>query len=300
METKRVLDAASVSPTAREVDRRDFLVLGAACAAAPLVARYASSAATGLEAEAAALAVAPLALGYLEGTDRLADLAGLRWSARTLARQLRDRWPEEAGPLQSLRLTPADKLDGGDPTLAGGFARIGVLGTLPADPMTWDGSLRRVELSVAADVRAADGSGPVRFVAWGLSRRTAPYVSPSLRFTVPVPSSGPELRLDVTVAGRDGRASVQTTSSRFTTAAATGCPRLRRGIYLLGLTTGPLVLPRWLLLDAKTGLEGPAGLVLVVDRVAAGRSAGEAGTQDGSEGAPTGPEAPSEREPTVE
>lgn len=190
-------------------------------------------------------------IGYLLGSDA----EGVRWPQAAFASGL------------GVQVVPAASLPAGDPGLAVHGLRMRLAGTYPAARELPAALLpRRVALDLIA---VPDEDGPeLRFHAWALERRRqALQVSSPVSFHVAFARHrGVELEVAVE---RDG---IEPRRHRvvMTTEAGPGLPRLKRGIYLIGLGEGtwehPVRLP-----DAG---QAPAphllSLVVVVEKAEVG------------------------------
>lgn len=198
-----------------KLSRRRFLEAGSVVAAVPLLSAFGSAPATAAEVSAPSMSV-----GYLSGSESFAELRRVGW--------------EE---LQSVRVVPAASLPSGDHALAAA-ARLRVLGLYPEPtPAQRRKAFERAQLDVLLDVADADG---VRFHAW--SSGSSRLANPGRRsaFVVPVGSSL-DLLMEIIVGPRLGggaESEVIRRAASFTPGRAPGRPRLRRGIYFLGLGPG--------------------------------------------------------------
>lgn len=181
-------------------------------------------------------------LGYVAGSDSLADLSAIPYGAATVR--------------------PATALASGDPWFTTGLARISVLGLTPGVA-----ALHQEVKGAALDAHfPASGSllnlgKTFPFYAWNLQMTPYSASSPT-SFVAPAARTGFALHLMVNRV-TTGKA---TTRVSFTAGTAAGTPRLRRGIYLLGLLPSawadnqalpPVGAPAWSRLGS---------LVITVDR----------------------------------
>lgn len=213
--------------------RRDFLALGSAGLLAPFFKNVAWA-----ESLAAAETVLPMPVGYIDGSEELRDLHRLPRKLLRPALAAQQELEESAsGP--SPVVIPAASLFQGDTNLPGKPLHIHVHGLYP--PMALDRKLRR-QLPLAADLEAifpspdpAAHPEPLRFYVWGLRQRPGWNPSPPTQFVFPLDWNAlPQFVLRVVLA--DGTpVSLRT---RFTVDNESGRPRLRRGVYLFGLTPG--------------------------------------------------------------
>lgn len=172
----------------------------------------------------------PLSIGYIEGSE------GLR-SLKRLPRALR-RPGLEADAETGVRVVPADSLWAGDGDLYGRPLRIAIRGLYP--PVALEGAQRAL-LPLIANLDVVFPSfdpidkRPNRFAAWSLRRRGGWNPSPPLRFGFEHAEESP---LEVALAVQDAAGGVSSFTTRFTIDSEPGMPRLRRGLYLLGLSPG--------------------------------------------------------------
>lgn len=268
-------DAKRKNEPGLSVNRRQLVVGGAALATLPLLVRAAAAHAAVADAAllaatapgraadaraAAATATSPLSIGFLDGSDQLADLRVVRADLRITGDVV------GAGLGAGYGVVPATDLVTGEPAFAEQPVRIAILGLYPREPRGGG------PLSIDFDVEhTADDLPPgktVRYFAWSY-RRKPRNVSAPVRFTV-TPTWQGSLAFDLSIVGPQGGAP-QLQRSQFTLADDAGRPRLQRGIYLVALNGRP-----W---DGSTALPAtPAGatlsllsLVVAVDPVAAAR-----------------------------
>lgn len=240
----------------RSLSRRRFLKLASAAVALPWLPLGAGAQGR-LGAAVGAAQASPLSVGYVLGSEDLADVARPEWwpALRRAAPEARafSTTGEELGPLD---VVPATSLLG-DPRLAVVPVRFAVLGLYPeVDDVT--GSTFDVVLTVHF-VTGDPALPEVPFHAWGWRDDPAPTTGSPLRFTVPVErDSGLRLELDVREVRRQpslgvaiGGASPVEGASRvagavisrqswrqetiLTVGLESYLPKLQRGVYLLGL-----------------------------------------------------------------
>lgn len=227
-----------------KLSRRRFLEAGSVVAVTPLLSAFGSAPATAAEAAAPSMSV-----GYLSNSESFAELRRVGW--------------EE---LQSVRVVPAVSLPSGDHSLASA-ARLRVLGLYPEPtPAQRRASFERAHLDVLLNVADA---GIVSFHAWSSGPRRLANPGRRSAFVVPVGSSLDLLMEIIGRAREDGTApesEVVRRAASFTPARAPERPRLRRGVYLLGL--GPKTWARPVVLDPAAPPPEHLSLVLSVDHVA--------------------------------
>ncbi|HYX22549.1 MAG TPA: hypothetical protein VFC23_00215 [Thermoanaerobaculia bacterium] len=209
--------------------RRDVLAVGAAGLLAPLFDKLAW--AEGLAASSA-VAVQPMGVGYIEGSDELRDL-------KHLPRKIRRPGLEVEGEDERpLRVVPAASLPQGDTSLPGRPLRIRIDGLYPPAAL---GRKRLRELPLAVDLDVVFPSPdpvlvprPLRYEAWSFRRHPWDLSAPvSFRFPVDWQAL-PEIILKV----RSAAGAAAEMRTKFTLDDEPGKPRLLRGLYLLGLTPG--------------------------------------------------------------
>ncbi len=173
---------------------------------------------------------APLSIGYVDGSESLRSLKRLPRAVR--------RPGLEADAETGLRVVPADSLWAGDGELYGRPLRIAIRGLYP--PTAFEAKQREL-LPLTADLDVIFPSfdpiddRPNRFAAWSLRRRGGWNPSPPVRFEFEHSQESP---LELSLAVKDPAGLVSRFATRFTIDRESGMPRLRRGLYLLGLTPG--------------------------------------------------------------
>lgn len=173
---------------------------------------------------------APLSVGYIDGSETLRSLKRLPRAVR--------RPGLEADAETGLRVVPADSVWAGDGDLYGRPLRIAIRGLYP--PVAIEGAQRAL-LPLIANLDVVFPSfdpideRPNRFAAWSLRRRGGWNPSPPVRFEFEHAEESP---LEVALAVQDATGSVSSFTTRFTIDRESGMPRLRRGLYLLGLSPG--------------------------------------------------------------
>jgi hypothetical protein len=204
--------------------RRDFLAfssVGMLAAAFPDLARAAGAE----EGRAAALSV-----GYIEESETLRNLKRLPRAVR--------RPGLEVDAQSGLRVVPAISLWAGAGDLYGRPLRVAIRGLYP--PGAYEGRQRDL-LPLAANLDVVFPSfdpiddRPNHFAAWTFRRRGGWNPSPPIRFGFIHEEETP---LDLRLAVTDTSGAVSKFATRFTIDAEDGMPRLRRGLYLLGLNAG--------------------------------------------------------------
>ncbi|HEV7670783.1 MAG TPA: twin-arginine translocation signal domain-containing protein [Thermoanaerobaculia bacterium] len=206
-----------------EWSRRDFLALssvGLLAAALPDVAW----------GQTEGKGVLPLSVGFVDGSEFFPNLKRLPRAVR--------RPGLEVDTQAGFHIVPADSLWAGDGELYGRSLRIAIRGLYP--PGAIDGKQREL-LPLSADLDVIFPSydpiddRPNRFAAWSFRRRGGWNPSPPLRFEFEHAQESP---LELTVVVKDAAGVVSSFATRFTIDQEPGMPRLRRGLYLLGLSAG--------------------------------------------------------------
>jgi hypothetical protein len=208
-------------PTAAQgISRRRFLTAASAVALAPLVPVGAAAvrASAAHPAPAAPTSIAPLSMGYVDGSGQWPSLRGLPWA--------------DDGVLSLTDVVPASSSDAAGPDLRGDVAVVTVHGLLPDPRRLDDPALRSVALD--ADLRADDPDVVATFFAWTLRARPSPSVSGRSVVRVPL-AHGAQLGFDLVVdrGGAIGRA-----SRRLGVVGGADVARLHRGAYLIALDGG--------------------------------------------------------------
>lgn len=232
------------------LDRRRFLMLASACAAAPAV-HSAAQVISAVQAPEPPLVQNRMSVGFVEGSDELPSLHGVSWAGGGF-----EALSEQVG---GLRVVPADELPLGDQTLAGETVRVRLAGLYPQQPKNIAPFLRQARLTVMFPSDDPTQEQPLPFEAWSYRGKPAPMVSPPLSFVVPLGLDG-RLDLSLTVLSvamaeaawllqglRQGEVESgpmpvrgfdwhgRRLDTRFTVDWQDERPKLSRGIYLLGL-----------------------------------------------------------------
>lgn len=210
--------------------RRDFLTLGSAGLLMPLFGNLAWAEPL---AAAAAAVPQPMSVGYIDGSETFRNL---KWLPRKVRRPL--AVAEEQDSEDPLAIVPAASLFQADTSLPGRPLRIHVHGLYP--PVALEHKRHR-EVPPAIDLEAVFPSNdpaapaPLRTYLWGLRQKLGWDPSPPMSFRFPLDWQVlPQFILRVR--GTDGTQRVLRT--RFTLDNEPGRPRLRRGVYVLGLNPG--------------------------------------------------------------
>jgi hypothetical protein len=209
-----------------QLRRRDFLALGSAGLLMPLFGNLAWAE----PLAAAAAAVQPMSVGYIDGSE---EYRNLKWLPRKIRRPMLKAEGEETE--EAPVIVPAASLFQADTSLPGQPLRIRVHGLYP--PLALDRKRRR-EVPLAIDLEAIFLSPdpanptPLRFFVWSLRQKPGWNPSPPVSFRFPVDWQVlPQFVLRVRGAG--GVHKVLRT--KFTLDNQAGQPKLRRGVYVLGL-----------------------------------------------------------------
>lgn len=225
----------------RSLSRRRFLALGGAGLAAQwlaLPARAATLAGLGLSADE------PISVGYLDGSEQLGWLDFLPWEYD------REDW--------RWRIVPASTLPSGDPALAVTGVRVTIHGLYPRPAEDEIGTLPMAAYLTVLYDPEFNGERPYVHYAWGLSRRPGLSVGHRVSFVAPVHrEDGLSLAMEVEETAQVALPPSDTGGGRRRVASASGLPgrrllrnaglivgaenlrpRLVRGIYFLGLSSG--------------------------------------------------------------
>jgi hypothetical protein len=208
--------------------RRQFLAFGSAGLLAPFFKDLAWAESLATEA-----VVRPMSVAYIEGSEAFRDL-------RRLPRKIRrPGLVEETAAGPSPALVPAASLFQGDTSLPGRPLRIRIDGLYP--PLALERKRWR-ELPLAADLDVLFPSpdpanaNPLRFQAWSFRQRPGWNPSPPVSFRFPLDWQAlPQFVLRVRYGPGVPPIVMRT---KFTVDNESGRPRLRRGVYLLGLMPG--------------------------------------------------------------
>jgi len=209
-------------------------------------------------AASAATAPRPMSLGYLAGSDLLPNVIYL--PLRVLNPSTRARAADPANGVLST-VVPADGLQGGDTSLVGRPLGMKIHGLYPPAAL----AVKRqpaMPLAVDLDVLFPPPDPvfpkPARYFAWSFRRRPGWDPSAPVKFVFPLDwQAMPEMEMRVTPA----KGAPWTVSTRFTLDYETGRPRLRRGVYLLGLAPGAW---QWDISLAELARAAPLGLLSVM------------------------------------
>ncbi len=212
----------SVKSSSPSWSRREFLGIssvGVLAASFPGIAR----AQTARQGKAQALS-----MGYIEGSETLRSL-------KRLPRALR-RPGLEADAETGLRIVRADSIWAGDGELYGRPLRVAIRGLYPpgmAETKQRDQLPRSVHVDAVFPSFDPIDDRPNRFAAWSFEQVGGWSPSPPIRFAFTHEDENPlALVLDVV----DAAGVPASYETRFTIDRETGLPRLRRGLYLLGLS----------------------------------------------------------------
>src|SRR3954452_5053188 len=210
--------------------RRDVLTFGAAGLLAPLFNNLAWAEPLAAASERSAQTV-PISVGYIDGSEEYRSFKRLpRKMRRPLLQKEGDE--EETSPV----VIPAESLFQADTSLPGRPLRIHVHGLYPPVALEVE---RRREVPLAVDLEAVFPSPdpafptPLRFYVWGLRQKYGWDPSPPTSFRFPLEWQvlpQPILRVWRTAGTH------HVMRPRFTLDNEPGRPKLRRGVYLLGLT----------------------------------------------------------------
>ncbi len=222
----KTLDSSASDPP-QLLRRRDFLALGSAGLLMPLFGNLAW--AEPRAAAGAALQTLPMSVGYIYGSEDLQDLKRLPRVIRRPA-AIVEREVAEASPL----VIPAASLFQADTSMPGLPLRIRVHGLYPPVDVVERKRQRDVPPSIDLEVNfpLLGSTTPIPFFVWSLRQKPGWDPSPPTSFRFPLEWQVlPELVLRVR--GTDGISKVLRT--QFTVDNEPGRPKLRRGLYVLGL-----------------------------------------------------------------
>jgi len=209
-----------------QLRRREFVAYGSLALLSPLVAEVARAEEALFGAAAAGVRLA--SLGYIEETEGLGNLRKLPRAVRNPAAA---RLAGGAGTV-----VPAHTLPLGDTELIGRPLRLTVHGLYPGAALR-GAARRKLPLAVDFDVLFPSPDPaldkPIPYYAWSFRRRPGWNPSPPVSFVFPVDwYVYPGLAVRVVPANGGSPVVMQV---RFTLDDETGLPRLRRGVYLVGL-----------------------------------------------------------------
>jgi hypothetical protein len=223
------------------LDRRQLLRLAGLGLAAPLLPAVLPSLLSPAAAWAQSLEASdwsPLSLGYVEGSEAVADLRRPPVGLATPGRKSGAR-PDDI-PIEGMRIVPAAEIFESDQKLVVRGMRLRVAGLYP--PASLNVGRRadlpsRIDLDVlyphAGAARAVAGVPKNRHLTW--SFRKEPWnLSPPVTLRLPGsrhPMNQAEIEILVSWPGQ----SPARYRTSFASASENGRPRLRRGLYLVGL-----------------------------------------------------------------
>lgn len=269
---------------AAAVSRREFIVLGSTLVGGA----WAGDLLAAVPANLGWAAVDrdwPLSVGFVEGSDQLADLRALPWERRRGG---------GGDPFEEpVRVVPAAAMPLGDQNLALGTVEVGVRGLYPGYPPRRLEGFASTYLTVLVPSPDPLFPEPLPFFSWGAQRLPGHSTGSPTRFLVPLREDGGlEVVLEVrmprsTGLEEKGRAaprgaagrrlsvrpaapppSVQRFYTDFTVDWYDGRPKLQRGLYLLGLAPGTWDVPADLPLPGGKPRYDLCSLVVSVDGVA--------------------------------
>jgi hypothetical protein len=231
MPRSRVVDAVP-RPERLLLRRRDFLTLGSMGLAGLWLGGLGRAEASAVTPPLA-LPARPMSLGYLAGSGELPNVIYL---PRSILRPSTRRRLGSPAPGTVNEVVRADSLPGGDTSLVGHPLGMKIHGLYPPAAIAakrWPALPLAVDLDVLFPPPDPVFPHPARVFAGSFRRRPGWDPSPPTKFLFPLDwQTMPELELKVTPA--DGRPAT-VLSTRFTLDYEPGRPRLRRGVYLLGL-----------------------------------------------------------------
>ena len=239
------------APRLRPLRRRDFLALGSAAALTPMVAPWFARPAgattlagpsTGAEAAAEGRRGAPpeaqprpLSIGYLEGSELLANLRKLQPDLQVLTVERRGSTFTAGRHIQ-----PSHRYPAGDPSLVGGAVRMTVHDLYPrrlpdgAAAEQWPVA---IDLDVMVPLLDPPAGSTALFHAWAYRRLPAEDRSARVSFVL-WPDWYSDLGIAMRVVPPGAGSEPRLLQTRFTLGNDQGRPRLLKGIYLLGIEPG--------------------------------------------------------------
>jgi hypothetical protein len=263
--------SSSPAPRGSSLDRRQFLTYASSGFAAAALGSL-----PGLAHAREALSQRPLSVGYMVGSDELPGFDAFGWSPHLFgADPAGGSWISPYG----WEVVPAQSLPLGDQGLAHETIEVRVHGLYPSVPGRRQIEGAHLDVLFPPPPEMGRDAAKVPFFAWSFQARPALDASPPVCFIVPLEGDGGlDLRLTVRpgvdlaggglVAGRGGslQAEPWNMATRFTVDWEAGLPRLKRGVYLLGLAP-----ETWKRAVTLPGPEAPermdlCSVVLSVDR----------------------------------
>jgi hypothetical protein len=225
---------SSASDPPQLLRRRDFLALGSAGLLMPLFGNlaWAEPLAAASAGAATQVQTQAMSVGYIDGSEDLHDLKRLPRAIRRPAAVV-EREAAQASPA----IVPATSLFQADTSMPGLPLRIRVHGLYPPVAAVERKRQKDVPPSIDLEVNfpSLGSPAPIPFYVWSLRQKPGWDPSPPTSFRFPLEWQAlPELVLRVR--GADGVSKVLQT--RFTLDNEPGRPKLRRGLYVLGLDPG--------------------------------------------------------------
>jgi len=242
------------APRIRPLRRRDFLALGSAAALTPMVAPWfarpagattlagpltgpadAEAAAEGRRGVPPAAQPRPLSVGYLEGSELLANLRKLQPDLQVLTVERRGS-TFTAGR----HILPSHSYPAGDPSLVGGAVRMTVHDLYPRRLPDGAAAARwpvAIDLDVMVPLLDPPAGSTALFHAWSYRRLPAEDRSARVSFVL-WPDWYSDLGLAMRVVPPGAGSEPLLLQTRFTLGNDQGRPRLLKGIYLLGIEPG--------------------------------------------------------------
>lgn len=239
--------------------RREFLALSSSCAMVPWLGGLATVAAQPL---APVRATTSLSVGYLEGSDLFSSFDVAPW----------EKVDANGEDVESalLDVYPAVELPAGDPSFGWESAEVTVFGLYPPLAENEKQHILRAALEVTYRIEDPTVEAPLSFLAWAYSRNPVANAGCGIRFVAPVDRDrGLSLVLHVEdlrprYARRPPFPPARSLRADFTVNLESGRPKLRRGVYLLGLRPG--MFDRPLSLSAGEAAQAAnEALVLAID-----------------------------------
>lgn len=226
--------------------RREFLYLGSVLALTPWL---------GGAADAAALPGAkPLSVGVFEGSDFWPSVDPLPWQRRPVEKQA---W---------FPITPAASLPMGDTNLLYRTVLVTVHGLYPSHAESCP-EIDAAGLEVLFPSLDPNVPGPFPFYAWAFKRKPGWNAGQRVAFPIGIEGDG-LLRLALLVRWRGAKGTaprVERFEASLTVGREPNQAKLRRGIYLLGLSPGTWDSPKALAAPGGKAAAVPCSLAISLD-----------------------------------
>ena len=215
-------DQQEERPHSRPFDRRRLLAVAGASAVAAVLPTAASAKAPTNTPRSP--------VGYVLGSDAWPSLGPAVW-----------------GGMPTMTVVPAQSV-AGDGTLASSLVSMHIQGLSPGLPSIGQSGVSAATLDVLFQGGTKARPAVYPFSAWSFASGPRASCSSNLAFVVPVASDG---GLEVQLVTTDWAGQSSGGVTRFSVERAPDLPKLRRGLYLLGLMSG--------LWSERTALDPSAG-----------------------------------------